>query len=140
MLLIFWPATKLNMAFVCMGVVVLIGIIFRLDDDRPACGEYTTMRIEILRFEEVATEYRIDGQVLPIWQTYDDWRWPYVGSFRASIHIKNAHGAEYKDVLSSMKAVPLSEPCCKENACRSLRIATLDIFILVVAPAECVRS
>lgn len=56
--LLFWHARKLNSCQVFFTVVV--GEIFGLDNDGPACRENIGVNVEFIGFEEVATKHRRD--------------------------------------------------------------------------------
>lgn len=84
----FRHTTKFDMPFVCMGgVVVFVGVVFGLDDDSPASRKDAVMEIELIRFEEVATKYWYDSQVLSIRKMHDGWRRGHV-CFPCTLPIK----------------------------------------------------
>ncbi len=64
---ILWhPAELLSRVF-----AVVVGIVFRLKYDSPACREYTSVDIELVGLEEKAAKHRDYGQVLTVGQMYN---------------------------------------------------------------------
>ena len=49
---------------------IVIVVLLRLDDDRPAWRESRVMDVEVIGFERIAGEDRRNGQSLAIWQVH----------------------------------------------------------------------
>lgn len=63
-------ATEFDISRICVGLV-LVRVVFGLDDDSPTSREDTAVDIELVRFEEVASKDWDDSQILPIGKMYD---------------------------------------------------------------------
>ena len=66
----FWHATEFNLFRVRIPLM-LVRVVFELDDDGPAGRENTAMDVELIGFEEIAPEDGDNSQVLAIWQMYN---------------------------------------------------------------------
>jgi hypothetical protein len=63
-----WHTTELH---ILLPIIVLVTVVFRLNDDSPSGGEDILVDIQFDGFEEVAAKDRLDGQILTIGQMQD---------------------------------------------------------------------
>jgi len=70
-------ATEFGLSCIPFGLV-LIRIVFGLEDDCPSSGKDTAMQVELIGFEEEATKDWQHGQVLSIGKVHDAGRWRHL--------------------------------------------------------------